>query len=74
MNETLNLHRQRTKWTADIELDNFFPGDASNREIVARKCGNEFDRYLACGSRGENLGIAASGDVRCCNNRSQLEN
>ena len=22
MNETLNLHRQRTKWTADIELDN----------------------------------------------------
>ena len=23
MNETLNLHRQRTKWTADIELDNF---------------------------------------------------
>ena len=21
MNETLNLHRQRTKWTADIELD-----------------------------------------------------
>ena len=24
MNETLNLHRQRTKWTADIELDNFF--------------------------------------------------
>ena len=23
MNETLNLHRQRTKWTADIELDNY---------------------------------------------------
>jgi len=23
MNETLNLHRQRTKWTADIELDNW---------------------------------------------------
>ena len=22
MNETLNLHRQRTKWTADIERDN----------------------------------------------------
>ena len=22
MNETLNLHRQRTKWTVDIELDN----------------------------------------------------
>ena len=22
MNETLNLHRQRTKWTANIELDN----------------------------------------------------
>ena len=22
MNETLNLHRQRTKWTADMELDN----------------------------------------------------
>ena len=22
MNEPLNLHRQRTKWTADIELDN----------------------------------------------------
>ena len=22
MNETLNLHRQRIKWTADIELDN----------------------------------------------------
>ena len=21
MNETLNLHRQRTKWTVDIELD-----------------------------------------------------
>jgi len=21
MNETLNLHRQQTKWTADIELD-----------------------------------------------------
>ena len=21
MNETLNIHRQRTKWTADIELD-----------------------------------------------------
>ena len=25
MNETLNLHRQRTKWTADIELDNISP-------------------------------------------------
>ena len=25
MNETLNLHRQRTKWTADIELDNMEP-------------------------------------------------
>ena len=24
MNETLNLHRQRTKWTADIELDNIW--------------------------------------------------
>ena len=23
MNETLNLHRQRTKWTVDIELDNY---------------------------------------------------
>ena len=45
-------------------------GDASNRELVARKCGNEFDRYLSCGSSGDNLGIAASGDVRCCNNRS----
>ena len=22
MKETLNLHRQRTKWTVDIELDN----------------------------------------------------
>ena len=24
MNETLNLHRQRTKWTVDIELDNIY--------------------------------------------------
>ena len=47
-------------------------GDASNRELVARKCGNEFDRYLACGSGSEvNLGIAATGDVRCCSNRYQ---
>ena len=36
---------------------------------MARKCGNEFDKYLACGSGGDNIGIAASGDVICCNNR-----
>ena len=49
------------------------------RELVARKCGNEFDKYLACGSDdgdekdeesgGDNIGIAASGDVICCENR-----
>ena len=46
---------------------------------MARKCGNEFDKYLACGSDdgdekdeesgGDNIGIAASGDVICCENR-----
>ena len=46
-----------------------FAGDDSNRELVARKCGNEFDKYLACGSGGDNIGIAASGDVICCDNR-----
>lgn len=59
---------------------NCFPGDDSNRELVARKCGNEFDKYLACGSEtdgeendedtgGGKIGIAASGDVVCCDNR-----
>ena len=55
------------------------------RELVARKCGNEFDKYLACGSDdgeekdkdqesgGDNIGIAASGDVICCENRSIVE-
>ena len=47
----------------------YVAGDDSNRELVARKCGNEFDKYLACGSGGDNIGIAASGDVICCNNR-----
>ena len=48
--------------------------------MVARKCGNEFDKYLACGSEpegdeieedvgGGKIGIAASGDVVCCDNR-----
>jgi len=27
MNETLSIHRQRTKWTADIELDKKKKGD-----------------------------------------------
>ena len=52
---------------------------------MARKCGNEFDKYLACGSDdgeekdkdqesgGDNIGIAASGDVICCENRSIVE-
>ena len=39
---------------------------------MARKCGNEFDKYLACGSGGENIGIAASGDVICCDNRFNI--
>ena len=48
-------------------------GDASNRELVARKCGNEFDKYLSCGSGSENnIGIAATGDVRCCSNRYRI--
>ena len=39
MNETLNLHRQRTKWTADIELDNkyntsyIYFGDRTSNKI-----------------------------------------
>jgi len=44
-------------------------GDSSNRELVARKCGTEFDREATCGSSGENIGIAAKGLVRCCSNR-----
>lgn len=44
-------------------------GDSSNRELVARKCGTAFDREATCGSSGENIGIAAKGIVRCCNNR-----
>lgn len=46
-------------------------GDDTNRELVARKCGNEFDREATCGSSGQNIGIAASGLVRCCNNREE---
>ena len=46
-------------------------GDDTNRELVARKCGNEFDREATCGSSGDNIGIAASGLVRCCNNRQE---
>ena len=46
-------------------------GDDTNRELVARKCGNEFDREATCGSSGDNIGIAASGLVRCCNNREE---
>eukprot|EP00092_Neocalanus_flemingeri_P086278 GFUD01108693.1.p1 GENE.GFUD01108693.1~~GFUD01108693.1.p1 ORF type:complete len:742 (-),score=162.00 GFUD01108693.1:40-2265(-) len=44
-------------------------GDSSNRELVARRCGTEFDREATCGSSGENIGIAAKGLVRCCSNR-----
>ena len=38
---------------------------------MARKCGNEFDREATCGSSGDNIGIAASGLVRCCSNREE---
>ena len=45
MNETLNLHRHRKKWTADIELDNY--GYTIN---------NKHGRYFGCESfKGYNL-------------------
>jgi len=43
-------------------------GDATNRELVARYCGTEYDREAICNRDGDNIGIAAKGQVRCCSN------
>jgi len=43
-------------------------GDATNRELVARYCGTEYDREAICNLDGDNIGIAAKGLVRCCSN------
>ena len=71
MRNTASRSYQVRGYLLDVEAPSltFVAGDKSNRELVARKCGNEFDKYLACGSGGDNIGIAASGDVICCDNR-----
>lgn len=44
-------------------------GDTSNRKLSARYCGTRYDADQVCGSNGENIAIAAKGEVRCCSNR-----
>lgn len=43
-------------------------GDISNRELVARYCGTEYDKEAICNLAGDNIGIAAKGVVKCCSN------
>ena len=47
MNETLNLHRQRTKWTADIELDNI-----KMIHIIKKLCFRGSDHHFRCREDG----------------------
>jgi len=48
-------------------------GDSSNRKLSARYCGTSYDADSVCGNEGKRIGIAAKGEVVCCNNR-ELEN